>query len=204
MSDPLAVRLRQQFDNLRHGHDLNEGVIRGSASAHRFKPPARAEERVLTIMFTDIVGSTESAAREGDRAWQRRLAAHDKLIIERLAAHRGIAVKRTGDGFLAVFETPSAAALCGQQLAREVVSLGVTIRIGVHLGQVMFSQRDVEGSSVNLAARVMGHARASEVLITRAVRDATTGGQLELDRPRLRRLKGFKGVWLLYPIRALH
>ena len=129
--------------------------------------PAPDADRVLsTVLFTDIVGSTQHAAELGDRRWRGLLDDHNALIRDEIARARGNAVKSTGDGFLATFDGPARAVRCAQAVATRIRSLGVEIRAGVHTGECEMIPGDVGGIAVHIAARVMALAAPGQVLVS--------------------------------------
>jgi len=156
-------------------------------------------ERVLaTVLFTDIVGSTEQAARLGDRAWSERLEAHRALVRAELARHGGREVKTLGDGFLAVFDGPARAIRCALSVTQGSRAAGVEIRAGVHTGEVERDGQDVAGIAVHIAARVLGQARADEVLVSRTVADLVAGSGLAFTSRGAHELRGVPGSWELF------
>jgi class 3 adenylate cyclase len=160
---------------------------------------ARPPERVLaTVLFTDIVGSTERAAEAGDRAWRELLDAHHTLVRAELAAHGGEEVKTLGDGFLATFDGPARAVRCALQVAERSGAAGVPVRAGVHTGECERVGADVAGIAVHIAARVMGEAGADEVLVSRTVTDLVAGSGLRFDSLGARGLRGVPGEWELF------
>ena len=161
--------------------------------------PAAAAERVLaTVLFTDIVGSTEQAARLGDRAWSRALDEHRAFVRAQLARHGGREVKTLGDGFLADFDGPARAIRCALAVADGSAAAGLQLRAGVHTGEVEREDGDVSGIAVHIAARVMAQAAPNEVLVSRTVADLVAGSGLTLTPRGARALKGVPGEWELY------
>ncbi len=153
-------------------------------------------DRVLaTVLFTDIVGSTERASALGDAQWRALLDRHDDIARREIAAARGRAVKSTGDGFLAVFDGPARAVRCAQAMGRAVDGLGLEIRAGLHTGECELRGDDVAGIAVHLGARIGALAGPGEVLVSSTVRDLTLGSGIEFaDRGR-HELKGVPGEW---------
>src|SRR6478735_8075334 len=153
-------------------------------------------DRVLaTVLFTDIVGSTERASELGDSRWRALLDRHDDIARREIAAARGRAVKSTGDGFLAVFDGPARAVRCAQAMGRAVDPLGLEIRAGLHTGECELRGDDVAGIAVHLGARIGALAGPGEVLVSSTVRDLTLGSGIEFaDRGR-HELKGVPGEW---------
>jgi class 3 adenylate cyclase len=162
-------------------------------------PAADVPDRVLaTILFTDIVGSTETAAALGDNAWKRTLDRHDEIVRRYLGRYRGRLVNTTGDGFVAVFDGPARAVRCAQAIADAVVALGLEIRAGVHTGEVELRGDDVGGLAVHIGARVAELAGPGEVLASRTVMDLVSGSGIAFTSRGVHELKGVPGRWELY------
>ena len=162
------------------------------------RPPAAAERVLATVLFTDIVSSTEQAARLGDRAWSRALDEHRAFVRAQLARHGGREVKTLGDGFLADFDGPARAIRCALAVADGSAAAGLQLRAGVHTGEVEREDGDVSGIAVHIAARVMAQAAPNEVLVSRTVADLVAGSGLTLTPRGARALKGVPGEWELY------
>ncbi len=160
-------------------------------------------ERVLaSVLFTDIVGSTEKATAMGDRAWAALLDRHDELARTEVERLGGSVVKTTGDGLLALFDSPSKAIEGARSITHAVEPLGIEVRAGVHTGEVERRGDDVGGIGVHIGARVAGLAGTGEVLVSRTVRDLTLGSQIEfVDRGR-HALKGVPNEWELFAVTA--
>ena len=152
------------------------------------------------MLFTDIVGSTDRSAAMGDRAWRSLLDAYEDLAERVVDEHGGEVVKSTGDGTLATFADPQAAVLTARQLHREVASLGVELRVGLHCGQVEVRGDDVGGVAVHIAARVTGLATAHTTLVSSTVRDVLLGSGLEFASHGTHELKGIPGEWTLFEL----
>ena len=167
---------------------------------------ARAPEpgdRVLTtVLFTDIVESTNTAERLGDAAWKRLLAAHQEDVRSLLAHHRGRLVDTTGDGFFATFDAPARAIRCALALAPAADRLGIAIRAGVHTGEVEFAGDDVRGLAVHLAARIMAAAEPGTTLVSGTTRELTIGAGVEFVDRGTRSFKGISGDRSVYEARA--
>lgn len=163
-------------------------------------PPPRPERALATILFTDIVGSTERAADLGDAAWRALLDRHDTAAAEHVTKFDGRVVKTTGDGVMASFEGPSRAVLCARSLHEATASMGLPIRAGVHTGEVEVRGADLGGIGVHIAARVAALAGAGEVLATRTVRELTAGSGLEFAERGRHELKGVPDEWELYAL----
>jgi class 3 adenylate cyclase len=160
-------------------------------------------DRVLaTVLFTDIVDSTAKAAELGDRRWREVLDAHDTVVRRELSRAGGREVKTTGDGFLAVFDSPARAVRSAQAMVGSTRAFGVEIRAGLHTGEVEVRGDDVAGMAVNIGARVSALAGPGEVLVTSTVRDLVFGSDIEFaDRGR-HELKGVPGDWQVCAVAA--
>lgn len=154
--------------------------------------------RVATALFTDIEGSTEHLSKVGDAAWRQMLDRHDALVRDLVRHHRGRFVKSTGDGCLAVFDGPTRAIHCARTLVGQLAEIGLSIRAGLHAGEIEPRQDDVTGLAVHIAARVLEQARGGEVLVSRTVMDLTAGSDLAFEAAGTRRLKGVAGDVELY------
>jgi pimeloyl-ACP methyl ester carboxylesterase len=162
---------------------------------------ARDPRRVLTtVLFTDIVGSTQRAAAAGDREWAELLDQHHARVRRQLEAHGGSEVDTAGDGFLATFDSPAAAVRCGLSIARVVTDVGLEIRAGVHTGEVELLAGDVGGIAVHIGARVAALAGPSEVLVSQTVKDLVVGSGLVFENAGEHELKGVPDPWRLYRV----
>ncbi len=158
-------------------------------------------DRVLaTVLFTDIVRSTERVAEVGDTQWKRLLDQHDELMKREIERFRGRAVKSTGDGFLAVFDGPGRAAQCALAANHSLQRVGLDIRAGVHTGEIEQRDGDVGGIAVHIGARIAARADAGEVLASRVVRDLVVGSPLTFADRGEHELKGVPGSWELYSV----
>jgi class 3 adenylate cyclase/pimeloyl-ACP methyl ester carboxylesterase len=161
----------------------------------------RTPERVLaTVLFTDIVGSTQRAAELGDSRWRALLDRHNELVRRHLARHHGREVKTIGDGFLATFDGPARGVRCATEIADEVRRLGIEIRAGLHTGECEVVGDDVAGMAVNIGARVSSLAGPGEVLVSGTVKDLVFGSELEFADRGEHELKGVPGSWRLYEV----
>jgi pimeloyl-ACP methyl ester carboxylesterase len=161
----------------------------------------REIDRVLkTIMFTDIVGSTEQAVRMGDRRWHELLDAHDSAVRGQLDRFHGQEVKTTGDGFLASFDGPARAIRCAQAITDKAGTIGLEVRAGLHSGECQARGDDLAGVAVHIGARVGGLAAANEVLVTSTVRDLVAGAGVEFHDRGRHTLKGIPGEWQLLAV----
>lgn len=156
-------------------------------------------DRVLmTVLFTDIVDSTQRASDMGDKAWRSLLEQHDATAAKAVESQRGVVVKRTGDGLLATFDGPGRGVRAARALREAVASLGVEVRAGLHTGEVERRGDDVAGIGVHIGSRVSALAEAGEVLVTSTVKDLVMGSDLEFDDRGERELKGVPGDWHLW------
>jgi pimeloyl-ACP methyl ester carboxylesterase len=163
--------------------------------------PAAEFDRVLaTVLFTDIVGSTERAAVLGDRAWRALLDTHNAIVRRELNRHRGREIKAAGDGFLATFDGPARAIRCASAIHDEIRPLGIEIRAGLHTGECELMGDDVGGIAVHIGARVAGEAGAGEVLVSSTVKDLVAGSGIRFADRGLRALKGVPGEWRLFAV----
>ena len=163
----------------------------------------RAPDRGLaTVLFTDIVGSTERAAEVGDRAWRELLDRHNAIIRDLLARYRGREIKTLGDGFIATFDGPARAVRCAQEIVEQLDGLGLSVRCGLHTGECELLDGDVGGIAVHIGARVAELAPAGEVLVSRTVKDLVVGSDIGFDDRGSHALRGVPGEWALYSARA--
>ena len=163
--------------------------------------PQRLPERVLaTVLFTDIVASTDRAAELGDRAWRELLDQHDDLVRDRLEGFRGHEVKTIGDGFLATFDGPTRAIQCAREIVEAVRPLGLAVRCGLHTGECELLDGDARGIAVHIGSRVCSRAHGDEVLVSSTVRDLAVGSELEFEDRGTHRLRGVPGEWRLFAL----
>jgi class 3 adenylate cyclase len=164
-------------------------------------PTGSDTDRVLaTVMFSDIVSSTERAAAIGDRGWRELLDRHDALIRRELARHGGREVKTTGDGFLALFDGPARAIRCAVAIRDALRTEGVEVRVGLHSGEVELRGDDVGGIAVNLGARVAATADPGEVVVSSTVRDLVAGSGIRFADRGEHHLKGVPERWHLFAV----
>jgi class 3 adenylate cyclase len=157
------------------------------------KAPEAGDRVLTTLLFTDIVGSTEIAARLGDRAWRQVLANHDESIRSLLEMHRGREAGTTGDGFVATFDAPAQAILCGLAIADAAGGLGLEIRAGVHTGEIEMAGRELRGVAVHLARRIMDAAGPGQVFVSASTSDLASGATIGFVDQGRRQFKGFDG-----------
>lgn len=163
-------------------------------------PTAEPDRVLATVLFTDIVGSTEQAAGLGDRRWHELLDEHDRLVRSLIERARGRLVKHTGDGVLATFDGPARAARCAVAITQAVRALGLEVRAGVHTGEVELMGDDIGGIAVHTGARVAAEAGPGEVLVSSTVRDLVAGSGIAFEDRGVRALKGVPGEWRLYAV----
>ena len=163
---------------------------------------AQLQRSLATVLFTDIVGSTEKAAELGDHGWKELVEAHHARVRGQLARYRGKEVDTAGDGFFATFDGPARAVRCAESIAAAVQPLGVELRAGVHTGEVELIDGKVGGLAVVIGARVGAMAGPSEVLVSQTVKDLTAGSGLTFDDAGERDLKGVPDRWHLYRVVA--
>jgi adenylate cyclase len=162
------------------------------------------DRSIATILFTDIVGSTERAAELGDRGWRDLLAQHHELVRQALRRYHGREIATTGDGFLAIFDAAERAILCACAIRDAVREMGLEVRCGLHMGEVeQAAGGDIAGIAVHVGARVSAQAGPGEVLVTSGVRDAELGSGFGFEDRGQHELKGVPGQWTLYEITSL-
>ena len=163
--------------------------------------PVPERDRVLaTVLFTDIVGSTERAVALGDNAWRALLDDHDQLVRDRINRFRGRCIKTTGDGVLATFDGPGRAVRCAQAIRDDVHAIGISIRAGLHSGEVELRGDDVGGIAVHIGARVAAIAQPGQVLVSSTVKDLVAGSGLSFSEAGDHTLKGVPGTWRLFAV----
>ncbi len=169
------------------------------AAADRARPPeGQATRWLATVLFTDIVGSTEHAARVGDRAWRDLLQQFHAIGRVQLEAHRGREIDSAGDGFFATFDGPARAIRCAAAIGRELAAIGIEVRAGLHTGEVETTADKVSGLAVHIGARVMSHAGAAQVLVSNTVKDLVAGSGIRFEEHGSHVLKGVPGEWRLW------
>jgi len=185
------------------------GVFEGPSPSlphiDRFLAALQAEEaqfdRVLaTVLFTDIVGSTEKAAELGDRVWKELLERHHATVRALLGRYRGTEIDTAGDGFFASFDGPARAIRCAQAIRDAVRTVGVEVRSGLHTGEVETIDGKMGGIAVDIGARVAGKATPSEVLVSHTVKDLVAGSGLVFEDAGEHDLKGVPDRWRLYRV----
>ena len=173
-----------------------EEFVDGDATTGR-----RGARVLATVLFTDMIDSTERAAALGDRAWSHVLDRHDEIARSAVSRWQGRLVKGTGDGVLATFDSPAHGIDCARALRCALSHAGIPIRAGVHTGEVEMRGEDVSGIGVHIAARVAALAGAGELLVSRTVRDLVAGAGYEFVSQGVHALKGVPDRWELLAVR---
>jgi class 3 adenylate cyclase len=177
--------------------DEIEEFLTGSRSG------AEGDVLSMTVLFTDIVASTEQQARVGPRTWSRLTDHHDAMVRGALARHRGREVKTTGDGFLASFDATGRALRCAVDILAGAEDIGLELRAGVHIGEVEVRGGDIAGLAVNIAKRICDLAGPGQVLVSETVRGHMVGSGIEFDDRGERELRGVPSKWRLFGLRNL-
>ncbi len=163
--------------------------------------PEVSDDRVLaTVLFTDIVDSTQRAAEMGDRDWHALLDAHDAVVRVQLTRFRGREVNTSGDGFLAMFDGPQRAIRCAMAIRDAVRSLGIEVRAGLHTGECEVRGDDIGGIAVHIGARVSALAGPNDILVSSTLRDLVIGSGLDFEERGTHTLKGVPGEWRLFAV----
>jgi pimeloyl-ACP methyl ester carboxylesterase/class 3 adenylate cyclase len=174
-----------------------EEFVTGARAAHD------TDSLLATVLFTDIVGSTERAAALGDDAWRAVLQEHDDLVRRQLHTHEGREVKTMGDGFLAMFDRPAKAVRCATRIASDAAELGISIRAGLHTGECERRGADVTGLAVHIGARIGALAGPDEVLVSGTVRDLVLGSGIKFSDRGHHVLKGVPGEWPVFAVAGI-
>jgi class 3 adenylate cyclase/pimeloyl-ACP methyl ester carboxylesterase len=178
--------------------DTPLGDIEEFVTGHRQSSSDDLDRVLATVLFTDIVDSTRSAAEAGDKAWRRLLDSHDQLARQIVEKHRGTLVKSTGDGILATFDGPARGVRCALAFGAASRQIGLPLRSGLHTGEIEIRGQDIGGIAVHAAARVMAQSQSSEVLVSRVVTDLVAGAGLKFSERGSYELKGLPGSWDLF------
>jgi class 3 adenylate cyclase/mannose-6-phosphate isomerase-like protein (cupin superfamily) len=166
--------------------------FRGARSYAR--PTTASADRILaTVLFTDIVNSTEQLRSVGDSAWRDLVGQHNEMTKFELDRYRGRLIKQTGDGIIALFDGAARAVECAASVARRVQTIGLQIRAGLHTGEVELVPEDVRGVAVHMASRIMSQAAPGEVLVSGVTRELLAGSHLSFESRGLHQLKGIEG-----------
>jgi class 3 adenylate cyclase len=187
-------------DNLIWAGDLEAMVAEIQAFVTGVRPAPEPRRVLATVLFTDIVRSTERAAELGDVRWQGLLAEHHRIVRQRLDRFGGSEVNVVGDGFLATFDGPARAVRCAAAIRDGVREAGLEIRAGLHVGEIEVLPDDIAGLAVHLGARVAALAAPGEILVSSTVKDLVVGSGLEFEDRGSHVLKGVPGEWHLFAV----
>jgi class 3 adenylate cyclase len=181
---------------------VGEDPLRIVDEIEQFLTGAKSEpvvDRVLaTLLFTDIVDSTITAATVGDERWRNLLHAHDSAVRNELDRFRGVEIKNTGDGFLATFDAPARGIRCALAICEAVRAVGLEVRAGLHTGEIHLVDGDVKGISVHIASRVADLAGPRQVIVSRTMKDLIAGSGVTLEPYGTHSLKGVPDQWELF------
>jgi class 3 adenylate cyclase len=172
-----------------------EEFLTGSHAA-----PSQSHRALRTVLFTDMVASTQRAAVAGDERWRAVLHRFGEITAELTQRFGGTVVKSTGDGHLATFDGPTQAIRCAEALRADAETLGIQIRAGIHTGECELLDADIGGIAVHIAARICGHAGAGEILVSRTVRDLVVGSGTGFEERGSVDLRGVPGSWQLLAV----
>jgi class 3 adenylate cyclase/pimeloyl-ACP methyl ester carboxylesterase len=164
------------------------------------RPPLHIDRILTTVLFTDIVGSTDHLVSVGDQRWRSLLDRHDRAVREQLRIYRGQEIKTTGDGFVATFDGPARAIQCAGAVIEANRRIGLEIRAGLHTGECELRGDDLAGLAVHVAARICGLAGPGQVLVSRTVKDLVAGSGLDFSEVGEHPLKGVPGAWTLFAV----
>lgn len=162
------------------------------------RPQPASERILLTVMFTDIVGSTSVAAELGDRGWQELVHRHDEAVRAELGRFGGSEIKTMGDGFLAIFHGPSKAIHCACAIRRRAADIGLSVRAALHTGECAKRRNDISGIAVHLASRLLDHAGAGDVIVSSTVKDLVVGSGVTFKARGEAILRDVPGSWQIY------
>ena len=162
--------------------------------------PPELDTILSTVLFTDVVGSTQQQAAMGDHRWKRVIEEHHAIVRDALGRWRGLESDTAGDGFYATFDGPARAIRCAIEIGHRVVDLGIEIRAGVHTGECELMNGKISGITVSIGARVAAKAGASEVLVSQTVKDLVAGSGLTFQEAGEHELKGVPDRWRLYSV----
>ena len=172
-----------------------EEFLTGSRAA-----PAQSHRALRTVLFSDMVASTQHAAAAGDERWRAVLHRFGEITADLTQQFGGTVVKSTGDGYLATFDGPTQAIRCAEALRVDAETLGIEIRVGIHTGECELLDADIGGIAVHIAARILGHASAGEILVSRTVRDLVVGSGTGFEDRGGVELRGVPGTWQLLAV----
>ena len=162
------------------------------------RPLPRPDRVLATVLFTDIVGSTQRAAELGDHAWRSLLSQHDRLLRSELDRFGGRVIHTTGDGLLATFDLPRLAIECARAASESIAAIGLEIRAGIHTGEIELADGDIQGLAVHLGARIAALAGPRQVFVSSTVKDLVVGSGLEFADRGEHELRGVPGTWRVF------
>ena len=166
------------------------------------RQPSTSERVLLTVLFTDIVGSTSVVAELGDRRWKELLQRHDDAVRAELRRFDGVEVRTTGDGFLATFQGPTRAIQCVAAISGRTSALGLRLRAALHTGECERRGNDLSGIAVHLASRLLDHASSGDLVVSRTVKDLVIGSGVTFEERGETTLRDVPGTWQLYSVRT--
>lgn len=179
-------------------HERTQSLVRGFVASLEHAPEP---DRILaTLLFTDIVGSTDKQAELGDRGWRDLVARHNAMIRDLLGRSRGVEQDTAGDGFFARFDGPARAVACAREIVRAIETLGIQVRAGLHTGECELVDGKAAGISASIGARIASQAGPSEILVSRTVKDLVAGSDLRFEDAGEHDLKGIPDRWRLYRV----
>lgn len=185
-------------DHLPWFGDANAAISEIQEFLTGVRPTEEHDRTLATVLFTDIVGSTERAAGIGDARWRDQLESYYQRIRRELARFRGTLINTTGDGVLATFDAPARAVRCAIALSREAKTIGMDARAGIHTGEVQKMEAQIGGLAVHIGSRIMASAGPGEVLVSSTVKDITAGSGLRFEDRGIHTLKGVPDKWQLF------
>jgi len=165
--------------------------VRGGSNAQRV---------LATLLFTDVVGSTQRASELGDKSWRALLGSHNAIVRRELGRFGGRELNNAGDGFLAIFDSPSRAIECARAVNQSVGTIGLRLRIGIHAGECELLDEDITGMAVHIGARVAAHSDPGEVIVSSTVKDLVVGSDITFSDRGVWPLKGVPGEWHLFAV----
>jgi class 3 adenylate cyclase len=207
LADQIAGARHTEFPGRDHAlfvgdPDRVAGEIESFLNQAWAELPDRSEPSTLlaTVLFTDIVSSTQKMAELGDRRWRELLDEHHNAVRRQLSRFRGVEMDTAGDGFFARFDGPARAIRCAEAITEAVQPLGIHVRAGLHTGECEVADGKVAGIAVSIGARIAATAEPDEVLVSSTVKDLVAGSGLTFDDRGIRELKGVPGEWRLYSV----
>ena len=181
------------------GDDAVE-ILDVSGNVSQFGSPQAASRQIATLLMTDIVDSTPTAARLGDARWRQALADHDRVVRYQIDRYRGREIDTTGDGFFVAFDSAAAAVHCARGIREAVRGLGLEVRIGIHTGEIETTTDGVRGIAIHALARIMSSAAPSEILVSAVTKTLTEGTDLIFEERGPRSLKGLTSPMELFAV----